>query len=150
MGVEEGTSNGDSTECSEGVGLLNGEIVDNGFEVGTETNIVEGSSGGSEGFQTYKRRKHMKSSLEIKLEEGGRAFAEAATQLVDQVCFSLSLCMHFACILILMGAWKECFRYTSSQFFILVCFFFIFVIIRRVAARGLILRFYGKISSEAF
>lgn len=100
MGVEEGTSTGDSTECSEGVRLLKGEVVDNGFEVDTGNNIAEGSSGGSEGFQTYKRRKHMKSTLEIKLEEGGRAFAEAASQLVDQVCFTLSLCMHFACILI--------------------------------------------------
>ena len=91
MGVEEGTSTGDSTECSEGVRLLKGEGVDNGFEVDTGNNIAEGSSGGSEGFQTYKRRKHMKSTLEIKLEEGGRAFAEAASQLVDQVCFTLSL-----------------------------------------------------------
>lgn len=85
MGVEEGMSNGDGTECSEGVRLSNGGLVNNGFEVDTGTSIAEGSSGGSEGFQTYKRRKHVKSTLDSKSEEGGRAYAEAASQLVDQV-----------------------------------------------------------------
>lgn len=85
MGVEEGTSNGDSSECSEGVRFLQSNVVINGFEVGTGTDMGEGSSGASEGIRTYKRRKHMKSTMESQLQEDGRPYTEAASQLVDQV-----------------------------------------------------------------
>ncbi|XP_015885779.3 PHD finger protein EHD3 [Ziziphus jujuba] len=84
MGVEEGTSNGDGSECSEGVRFFQSDVVNNGFEVGTGTNMGDGSSGASECIRTYKRRKHLKSTMESKLQEDGRPYAEAASQLVDQ------------------------------------------------------------------
>lgn len=104
MGVEEGTSNGDGSECSEGVRFFQSDVVNNGFEVGTGTNMGDGSSGASECIRTYKRRKHLKSTMESKLQEDGRPYAEAASQLVDQVCFpfyACIVCVYFLFLVIL-------------------------------------------------
>lgn len=88
MGVEEGTSNGDGTECSEGLRCVKTEVVDDGVRIGIRTTDAAGwSSGLSEGFRTYKRRKHVKSCAESKLQDDGKAYAKAAIQLGQQVCF---------------------------------------------------------------
>lgn len=88
MGGEEGTSNGDGTECSEGLQSLKSDALDNGLRFGIGTSEVGGwSSGQSEGFRTYKRRKHFKSCAESKLHDEGGACGKPATQLRHQVCF---------------------------------------------------------------
>uniref|UniRef100_A0A803NM43 PHD-type domain-containing protein n=1 Tax=Cannabis sativa TaxID=3483 RepID=A0A803NM43_CANSA len=75
MGGDEGTSNGDGTECLEG---LQNEVVNNGN--GT-TGVAGLSSGKREVLLTYKRRKHMKSCSESKLLDDGKANAKTASPL---------------------------------------------------------------------
>ncbi|XP_062101442.1 PHD finger protein EHD3-like isoform X2 [Humulus lupulus] len=85
MGGEEGTSNGDGTECSEGIQCLESDLVNNGVRFGNGTADVAGwSSGKSEGFRTYKRRKQVKSCSESKLQDDGRAYAKTASLLGQQ------------------------------------------------------------------
>lgn len=86
MGDEVGTSNGDGTECTEG---LKSEAVNNGMAIGIGNDGAEWSSGGSEGFQTYKRRKYVRLCTQSKAREDGRVCVEAS-QLVKQV-FTRSL-----------------------------------------------------------
>jgi hypothetical protein len=57
VGKEEGTSSGDGAECTEG---LKSEAVNNGIAIGIGNDGAEWSSGGSEGFQTYKRQKYVR------------------------------------------------------------------------------------------
>lgn len=76
---EEGTSNGEGAK--ERVQHLNMEAMDNGF--GNDGG--DASSGGSEGFRTYKRRRNMRSSSDSKGQEDGKCFMEAASRLSDQV-----------------------------------------------------------------
>jgi hypothetical protein len=75
----EGTSNGEGAK--ERVQHLNMEAMDNGF--GNDGG--DASSGGSEGFRTYKRRRNMRSSSDSKGQEDGKCFMEAASRLSDQV-----------------------------------------------------------------
>ncbi|XP_061972030.1 PHD finger protein EHD3-like [Populus nigra] len=75
---EEGTSNGEGAK--ERVQHLNMEAMDNGF--GNDGG--DASSGGSEGFRTYKRRRNMRSSSDSKGQEDGKCFMEAASRLSDQ------------------------------------------------------------------
>lgn len=82
MGNEEGTSNGDGTECT--VGFKSG-AVNNGIAIAIGNDGAEWSSGGSEGFQTYKRRKYVRLCTESKAQEDGRVCVEAASQSVKQV-----------------------------------------------------------------
>ncbi|PON60123.1 Autoimmune regulator [Parasponia andersonii] len=86
MGFDEGTSNGDGTECSEGPQCLKSDAVNNGARLGIGTTDVAGwSSGQSEGFRTYKRRKHANSCSESsKLQDDGRAYVKPASQLGNQ------------------------------------------------------------------
>ena len=82
-------------------GAVNNEVViadGNGVTEGQEdhclknetvNNVVanadEGNSGAVECFQTYKRRKHAKSSSEFKVQENSRKHMGAASQLLVQV-----------------------------------------------------------------
>ncbi|KAJ4823826.1 hypothetical protein Tsubulata_035532 [Turnera subulata] len=80
MTGEEGSIN---AVCSNGEAqCLNGEAV-NGFA----DDGHEGSSGASEGFRTYKRRKQARSSLDSKNQDHGRGSAEAASNLADSTNF---------------------------------------------------------------
>ncbi|KAJ6774163.1 HISTONE ACETYLTRANSFERASE [Salix purpurea] len=76
---EEGTNNAEGAK--ERFQPLNREAMDNGF--GNDGG--EASSGGSEGFRTYKRRRNMRSSSDSKGHEDGRCFMEAASRLSDQI-----------------------------------------------------------------
>jgi hypothetical protein len=76
---EEGMGNGEGTE--ELVQPLKIEAMDNGFG----NDGVEASSGSSEGFRTYKRRRNTRSSLDGKGQQDGKSFMEAASRLADQV-----------------------------------------------------------------
>ncbi|XP_021642962.1 PHD finger protein EHD3 isoform X2 [Hevea brasiliensis] len=82
MGGGEGTSNGDIT--AESVQCLKTEVVINGF--GSRIGKHSGDCGSrpGEGFRTYKRRKHTKSSSESKGQEDGRGSVEAASKLADE------------------------------------------------------------------
>ncbi|XP_044474686.1 PHD finger protein EHD3-like isoform X4 [Mangifera indica] len=62
MGCEEGTSNGDTEWLKRGRGI-------NGIEVGRVQDFGGGRSVASEGFRTYKRRKHVRSTEEAKFLE---------------------------------------------------------------------------------
>ncbi|XP_031281601.1 PHD finger protein EHD3 isoform X2 [Pistacia vera] len=62
MGCEEGTCNGDTEFLKRGRGI-------NGIEVGRVHDFGEGSSVAREGFRTYKRRKHVRSTEEAKFLE---------------------------------------------------------------------------------
>ncbi|KAH8515808.1 hypothetical protein Peur_047236 [Populus x canadensis] len=75
---EEGMGNGEGTE--ELVQPLKIEAMDNGFG----NDGVEASSGSSEGFRTYKRRRNTRSSLDGKGQQDGKSFMEAASRLADQ------------------------------------------------------------------
>ncbi|KDP32874.1 hypothetical protein JCGZ_12166 [Jatropha curcas] len=82
MGSGEGTSIGEST-C-EGVQYLKSEAVNTGFGNRIGNDSGNGGSGPIEGFRTYKRRKHIKSSSESKGQEDGRGSMEAASKLADE------------------------------------------------------------------
>lgn len=81
MVCEDGTSNGDGIEER----VQKSGMIENGFGLGFDSG--EGSSGGSEGFRTYKRRKSTRLSWDSKGQEDGRCFMEAASKLADQVAY---------------------------------------------------------------
>lgn len=63
---------------------LRGGKMSNGFANGHDSDVAEGSSGGSECVRTYKRRKQVK--LESKSGEDERATSGASTISANQVC----------------------------------------------------------------
>ena len=69
-----GVTEGQEDHC------LKNETVNN-----VVANADEGNSGAVECFQTYKRRKHAKSSSEFKVQENSRKHMGAASQLLVQV-----------------------------------------------------------------
>ncbi|GMI78373.1 hypothetical protein like AT1G77250 [Hibiscus trionum] len=73
MGLEEGTSNGEGTEYGEEIKCFNCEPVDNGFGYECMNDSGDGSSGASESFRTYKRRRQLSSSSKVKVQYGGKA-----------------------------------------------------------------------------
>ncbi|XWS15187.1 hypothetical protein CRYUN_Cryun35bG0072800 [Craigia yunnanensis] len=73
MGVEEGTSNGEGAECGEEIQCFKNEPVNNGFGFEFFNDSGDGSSGASENFRTYKRRRQLRSSSKMKVQAGGRA-----------------------------------------------------------------------------
>ncbi|KAF5749075.1 RING/FYVE/PHD-type zinc finger family protein putative isoform 1 [Tripterygium wilfordii] len=79
MDVDGGTSGEDGKHCVDGVQLKR-EATNNGFG----HDAGDGSSGASDVFLTYKRRRHGKSNSGSKLPEGRTALAEAASQFADQ------------------------------------------------------------------
>ncbi|KAK7320953.1 hypothetical protein VNO77_30941 [Canavalia gladiata] len=62
-----------------------GQCLKNGMAIAHVFGVAEGDSGAIECFRTYKRRKHVKSSSESKVQENSREFVEAASHLSDQV-----------------------------------------------------------------
>ena len=76
MGIEEGTSNGEGAECEEEILCFKSEPVNNGFGVEFFNDSGDGSSGASENFRTYKRRRQLRSSSKIKVQDGGRAYLD--------------------------------------------------------------------------
>ncbi|XP_024027341.1 uncharacterized protein LOC112093355 isoform X3 [Morus notabilis] len=87
-GVNNGIKFGKEADV-EGSSLgMKSEEVNNGivfgFRAGVSRQSSGHSSGHSEGFQTYKRRKHVNSSNKSVLEDDGRAYAKGASQLVHQ------------------------------------------------------------------
>ncbi|KAJ8771690.1 hypothetical protein K2173_026867 [Erythroxylum novogranatense] len=82
MGVEDGPSNGCGTD---GIAPgLRGETANNlsGFGIGNDG--VDGFSGTSEGFRTYKRRRQTRSCSESKGQEDERGSVESASKLKNQ------------------------------------------------------------------
>ncbi|XVE55254.1 hypothetical protein DITRI_Ditri03aG0144600 [Diplodiscus trichospermus] len=73
MGVEEGTSNGEGAECGEKIKFVKSEPVDDGFGFEFFNDSGDGSSGASESFRTYKRRRQLRSSSKNKVQDGGQA-----------------------------------------------------------------------------
>ncbi|OMO57438.1 Zinc finger, FYVE/PHD-type [Corchorus capsularis] len=73
MEVEEGTSNGEGAEYAEEVRCFKSEPVNNGFGFDSINDFGDGSSGASENFRTYKRRKQLRSSSKIKVQGDCRA-----------------------------------------------------------------------------
>ncbi|XP_061372172.1 PHD finger protein EHD3 [Gastrolobium bilobum] len=73
-----GVAQGGEVRC-----LKNGTIV-NGVSIADGFGVPEGDCGGIECLRTYKRRKHVKSSSESKVQEHSREYVEAASHLSDQ------------------------------------------------------------------
>ncbi|XP_028781557.1 PHD finger protein EHD3-like isoform X2 [Neltuma alba] len=106
METEDGTSNGDNTECSEAVQCLkseavnngvadsndvkkgiqrfNCEAVNNGVVIADRNGAAQGDCGVVESFRTYKRRKHVKLNSERKAQEVCRTYSEAASHIAGQ------------------------------------------------------------------
>ncbi|KAG8633221.1 PHD finger protein EHD3 [Manihot esculenta] len=90
MGDGEGTSNGDCT--GEGVQCLTSEAVNNGFKFRIGNDSRDWGSEISVGFQTYKRRKHTRSSSASKDQDDGKGSAEAGSKLADETAKELPDC----------------------------------------------------------
>ncbi|XVE95570.1 hypothetical protein REPUB_Repub02eG0109600 [Reevesia pubescens] len=90
MGVEKGTSNGEGTECGEEILYVKSEPVDNGFGFDFVNDSGDGSSGASESFRTYKRRRQLRSSSKIKMQDGRRASTDQAALPGRDHCASLN------------------------------------------------------------
>ncbi|XP_022768060.1 PHD finger protein EHD3-like [Durio zibethinus] len=73
MGVDEETSNGEGAECGDEIQCFKSEPVNNGFGIEFVNDSGDGSSGASENFRTYKRRKQLMSSSKIKMQNVRRA-----------------------------------------------------------------------------
>ncbi|XVF39233.1 hypothetical protein PTKIN_Ptkin01aG0019400 [Pterospermum kingtungense] len=76
MGVEEGTSNGEGEDCGDEIRCFKSEPVDNGFGFESFNDSGDGSSGASESFRTYKRRRQLRSNSKFKQHEGGRVYTD--------------------------------------------------------------------------
>ncbi|KAK7286934.1 hypothetical protein RJT34_22301 [Clitoria ternatea] len=68
----------------EGWCLRNGTI-NNGVAIADGSGVAEGDHGTSECFRTYKRRKHVKSCSESKVQEESRKYVEATSHLSNQL-----------------------------------------------------------------
>ncbi|KAE9595893.1 hypothetical protein Lal_00030535 [Lupinus albus] len=73
-----GVSKGKEVRC------LKNRTVSNGVEIANGKGVAEGDSSGVKYLLTYKRRKHVKSSSESKIQEGNKGCAQAASHLSDQ------------------------------------------------------------------
>ena len=76
MGVEEGTSNCEGAECGEEIQCFKNVPVNNGFGFEFFNDSGDGSSGASENVRTDKRRRQLRSSSKIKVQDGGRAYSD--------------------------------------------------------------------------
>ncbi|KAK8646951.1 hypothetical protein V6N13_120715 [Hibiscus sabdariffa] len=79
MGVEEGTSNGEGADSGEKIKCFMSEPVNNGLRSVFLNDSGDGSSGASENFRTYKRRRQLRSGSKIYMQDGGRASTEQVT-----------------------------------------------------------------------
>ncbi|KAE9605832.1 putative histone-lysine N-methyltransferase chromatin regulator PHD family [Lupinus albus] len=84
--VNNGIVIADRNSVSKGkeVWCLKNQIVSNGMEIANGKVVVEGDSGRVEYLRTYKRRKHVKSSSESKVQVGSKGLVESASHLSDQ------------------------------------------------------------------
>ncbi|MBA0623902.1 hypothetical protein Godav_009337, partial [Gossypium davidsonii] len=73
MGVEEGTRNGEGAEIVEEIKCFKSEPVNNEFGSLFVNDSGDGSSGASEILRTYKRRRQLRSTSNIEVQDGGRA-----------------------------------------------------------------------------
>lgn len=95
MDVEEGTSNGDAVQCAEGLHCLKSKAIDNVGGFGTGNNELPGwRLGKTEGFRTYKRRRHAKSSSESKSEDERQTFTKVDGQMSHEVSIFFLLFFH--------------------------------------------------------
>ncbi|XVE60255.1 hypothetical protein DITRI_Ditri05aG0114300 [Diplodiscus trichospermus] len=90
MSVEVGTSNGEGAEGEEGIQCFKSEPVSNGFGSEFANDSGDWSSGASDSFRTYKRRKMSSSSSKIKVQYGGRASKDQVAPLGTDHCTSLN------------------------------------------------------------
>ncbi|KAE8735106.1 AMP-dependent synthetase and ligase family protein [Hibiscus syriacus] len=90
MGLEEGTSNGEETKCGEEIKCFRSEPVGNGCEYECMNDSGDGSSGASESFRTYKRRKQLSLSSKIRVQDGGIASTDQVTLPETDHCASLN------------------------------------------------------------
>ncbi|XWS25070.1 hypothetical protein CRYUN_Cryun27aG0039500 [Craigia yunnanensis] len=90
MGVEEGTSNGEGAECEEEILCFKSEPVSNGFGFEFVNDSGDGSSGASENFRTYKRRRMLRSSSKINVQDGVRASTDKVALPGTDHCASLN------------------------------------------------------------
>lgn len=103
MGDEEGMSNGNGAECTEGFHCLKSEAGNNGIAIGIGNDGAECSSGGSEGLRTYKRRRQLRSSADSKDQEDDRVCVESAHRLAAQVIAQISFSLHVILLNCKMG-----------------------------------------------
>ncbi|KAK6246286.1 hypothetical protein QUC31_001057 [Theobroma cacao] len=90
MVVEEGTSNGEGAECGKVVQCFKSEPVNNGFGFEFVNDSGDGSSGASENFRTYKRRRQLRSSSKVKVQVDRRASTDQVPLAETNHCASLN------------------------------------------------------------
>ncbi|KAJ7965486.1 Methyl-CpG-binding domain-containing protein 9 [Quillaja saponaria] len=71
-------------ECAEAVRCLKSEALSNGIGIETKSGVAEGGSSGSDSLRTYKRRKHVRLSLETKVREDCSPYVETVNHLAHQ------------------------------------------------------------------
>ncbi|KAK9023617.1 hypothetical protein V6N11_003829 [Hibiscus sabdariffa] len=79
MVVEEGTSNGEGADSGVKIKCFTSEPVNNGLRSVFLNDSGDGSSWASGSFRTYKRRRQLRSSSKIDMQDGGRASTEQVT-----------------------------------------------------------------------
>ncbi|GMI90840.1 hypothetical protein like AT1G77250 [Hibiscus trionum] len=79
MSVEEGASNGEGAERGEEIKCFRSEPVNNGLRSVFLNDSGDGSSSASGTFRTFKRRKQLRSSSKINVQDGGKTSTEQAT-----------------------------------------------------------------------
>ncbi|XP_016699858.2 PHD finger protein EHD3 isoform X1 [Gossypium hirsutum] len=90
MGVEEGTRNGEGAEIVEEIKCFKSEPVNNEFGSLFVNDSGDGSSGASESLRTYKRRRQLRSTSNIEVQDGGRASTDQVTLPFTDHCASLN------------------------------------------------------------
>ncbi|KAK8354955.1 hypothetical protein V6Z12_A05G254700 [Gossypium hirsutum] len=90
MGAEEGTRNGEGAEIGEEIKCFKSEPVNNGFGSLFVNDSGDGSSGASESLRTYKRRRQLRSTSNIEVQDGGRASTDQVTLPFTDHCASLN------------------------------------------------------------
>lgn len=91
MVIEDEKSNGDCTGHALEVKFVKSEAGKNGVGMGVLNVVTEGVPGTSDGFRTYKRRKHTKLTSGSECKGDGKTHVEAAGQLMVRVSLSLSI-----------------------------------------------------------
>ncbi|MFQ6639833.1 hypothetical protein Gotur_015237, partial [Gossypium turneri] len=90
MGVEEGTRNGEGAEIVEEIKCFKSEPVNNEFGSLFVNDSGDGSSGATESLRTYKRRRQLRSSSNIEVQDGGRASTDQVSLPFTDHCASLN------------------------------------------------------------
>ncbi|MFQ6639834.1 hypothetical protein Gotur_015236, partial [Gossypium turneri] len=90
MGAEEGTINSEGAEIGEEIKCFKIEPVNNGFGSEFANDSGDGSSGASENLRTYKRRRQLRSSSNLEVQDGGRASIDQVSLPFTDHCASLN------------------------------------------------------------